>query len=238
MVRQAKAYLVGAVSGTALIAVAIAAFVLLVSLQVFRDWPIAALGGGKDAAVAEAEAVPGGSVAGGGSSGTAEAAAGDGGSATGGGGTGGARGEDATAAAPAPSTGTAVPAPGDGGGGGGGANGGDGGGGGAAGGGGDSGTSPAGQGTGSSTPPASSQPGGSESGSSKSGSSPSGQITEAVNNTVNQVDETVLGGALGETGVTDVTEGVVNGVAGPESTVGKVVDETVGAVGGLLEGKR
>jgi hypothetical protein len=35
--------------------------------------------------------------------------------------------------------------------------------------------------------------------------------------------------------VTEVTEGVVNGVAGPESVVGKAVDETAGVVGGLLQ---
>ena len=63
-------------------------------------------------------------------------------------------------------------------------------------------------------------------------------MTETVNDTVNQVDQTALGGTLGETGVTEVTEGVVNGVVGPESTVGKVVDETVEAVGGLLGGNR
>ena len=63
-------------------------------------------------------------------------------------------------------------------------------------------------------------------------------VTETVNDTVNQVDETALGGTLGKTGVTGVTEGVVNGAAGPESPVGKVVDETVGAVGGLLGGNR
>ncbi len=61
-------------------------------------------------------------------------------------------------------------------------------------------------------------------------------MTETVNNTVTKVDETVTGGALGSTGVTEVTEEVVNGVAGPESTVGKVVDEAVGTVGGLLGG--
>jgi len=54
---------------------------------------------------------------------------------------------------------------------------------------------------------------------------------------VNEVDETVTGGALEETGVTQVTEETVNGVAGPESPVGKVVDETVGAVEGILGGK-
>jgi hypothetical protein len=33
-----------------------------------------------------------------------------------------------------------------------------------------------------------------------------------------------------------VTEGAVNGVAGPESTVGNTVDKTTEAVGGLLPG--
>jgi hypothetical protein len=62
-------------------------------------------------------------------------------------------------------------------------------------------------------------------------------VTETVNDTVNQVDETVTGGALQETGVTQVTEEVVNGVAGPESVVGKTVDEVGNVVGGLLGGK-
>jgi len=44
-----------------------------------------------------------------------------------------------------------------------------------------------------------------------------------------------VSGALGNTGVTKVTEGVVNGVAGPESPVGHAVGETAGAVGGLLD---
>ena len=44
----------------------------------------------------------------------------------------------------------------------------------------------------------------------------------------------MLGGTLEKTGVTGVTEEVVNGVAGPESLVGHVVDETVHAVEGLL----
>ena len=68
---------------------------------------------------------------------------------------------------------------------------------------------------------------------------PPGTVTDTVNDTVTQVDETATRrGARSETGVTGVTEDVVNGVVGPESTVGKVVDETVGAVGGLLGGKR
>ncbi len=41
MIRQAHTYLVGAVSGTALIAAAVATFVMLVSLQALRDWPLA-----------------------------------------------------------------------------------------------------------------------------------------------------------------------------------------------------
>ncbi len=59
-----------------------------------------------------------------------------------------------------------------------------------------------------------------------------------MNNTVGAVDETVTAGTLEKTGVTGVTEGAVEGVLGPESTVGKVVDETVGAVEGLLHPKR
>jgi hypothetical protein len=62
-------------------------------------------------------------------------------------------------------------------------------------------------------------------------------VAGAVNNTVSGVDKT-LGGTLGETGVTKVTEETVNGVAGPESTVGKAIDETVKTVGGLLGGNR
>jgi hypothetical protein len=62
-------------------------------------------------------------------------------------------------------------------------------------------------------------------------------VTGAVNNTVSGVDQT-LGGALGDTGVTKATEEVVNGVAGPESTVGETVDKVVETVNGLLGGKR
>jgi len=66
-------------------------------------------------------------------------------------------------------------------------------------------------------------------------------VTSTVNETVSGVDQ-ATGGALGATGVTKVTEEVVNGVAGPESTVGKTVDETIGkvkeTVGGLLGGGR
>jgi hypothetical protein len=63
-------------------------------------------------------------------------------------------------------------------------------------------------------------------------------VTSTVNETVNQVDQTVTGGALEETGVTQVTEEAVNGVVGPESAVGKVVDDTVGTVEGILKPKK
>ena len=48
MIRQAHTYLAGAVSGTVLIAAAVAVFVLLVSVQAARDWPFAGLVGGDD----------------------------------------------------------------------------------------------------------------------------------------------------------------------------------------------
>ena len=44
MNRFAHNYVVGAMSGTAVIAVAVAAFVLLVSMQAVRDWPASGLG--------------------------------------------------------------------------------------------------------------------------------------------------------------------------------------------------
>ncbi|HEX3360313.1 MAG TPA: hypothetical protein VHS74_04900 [Solirubrobacterales bacterium] len=61
-------------------------------------------------------------------------------------------------------------------------------------------------------------------------------VSAAVNETVNEVDEQALGGTLKETGVTEATEGAVNGVAGPETVVGKTVNEVGEAVGGLLGG--
>lgn len=216
MIRQAHTYLVSAMSGATLIAIAIAAFVLLVSAQVFRDWPLAALGSGDDSpSVSKAErlgptpAAAAGATAGPGASAATTAGGGGNGKSAGGGG----------------STATAAPE-------GGGAGGGE-----APGGGG-----PGGSGTGSPASPAPStaatSAGGAGGGSGSRTTSTSGKVTETVNGTVNQVDETVTGGALNEAGVTPVTEGVVNGVAGPEPPVGKVVDETAGAVGGALPGTR
>src|ERR1700742_1692413 len=61
MVRQARTYFAGAVSGVTLIGLAIALFVVLVSAQVFHQWPIAALGFGHDnSAVAPAKSLGGG----------------------------------------------------------------------------------------------------------------------------------------------------------------------------------
>ena len=61
-------------------------------------------------------------------------------------------------------------------------------------------------------------------------------LAAGVNETVNTVDEAALGGTLKETGVTEVTEGVVNGLIGPESVVGKTVNGVGEVVGGLLGG--
>jgi hypothetical protein len=58
-------------------------------------------------------------------------------------------------------------------------------------------------------------------------------VTDTVNGTVGQVDE-ATGGALEESGVTQTTEGAVNGVAGPESAVGQTVDGAAGAVNGVV----
>ncbi len=59
MIRQAHSYLVGALSGVTLIGIAIAVFVVIVSAQVFHEWPIAATGEttGK-ATLAPAKALP------------------------------------------------------------------------------------------------------------------------------------------------------------------------------------
>jgi hypothetical protein len=224
--------------GATLIAVAIAVFVVLVSAQVFRDWPIAALGdsGNESAAVSDGQAAGGSNPVpsadtnvtagvtnsagsrrqrardGSGGATPPVAAAGlgstapDGAETGGSGGEAGGRGGGSGSAGSPQSPSSSSPSGSSGGGGdsGGGGGGGSGGGGGTAGGG------------------------------KGSTSSPSGQVTETVNDTVSKVDEAALGGALGDSGVTGATEEVVNGVAGPESVVGKVVDGATETVGGLL----
>lgn len=245
MVRQAHTYLVGAMSGATLIAVAIAVFVVLVSAQVFSRWPIVALGGDSDsAAVSKAHPAAGSAADAAGALVAATTAARKAAAATarlgGGNGNGGndavagsdgvgsSGGSEVTTTGPDEPAGNAGPQ--------------DGGSGNATSPQSPATTSPSGS-SGSSSSGGGSTGGGATSGSgggSTGATTPttSAQVTETVNGTVTKVDETALGGTLQETGVTGVTESVVNGVAGPESTVGKVVDETVGVVGGLLGGKR
>jgi hypothetical protein len=236
MIRQAHTYLAGAVSGTALIAAAVVAFVVLVSFQALRDWPLAGIGGGGDSpAVSEGQPVSPGSAAATatGPTGAATAAtakddgapagnrssAGVAGDRTGGDLTVGA--SPAPQAGPAPAGSPTPQAPG------------------ASPGGGGNGASP------SSSPNATGGDGGGggggllpgTGGSGGGSGSTSGTVTGTVNETVSGVDK-ALGGTLDEAGVTKVTEEAVNGVAGPESTVGKTVDKVGETVGGLLGGNR
>lgn len=227
MIRQAHTYLAGAVSGSALIAAAVVAFVLLVSVQALRDWPLAGItGGGDESAVSSgrpaesAAGAPGEAALGGagGSAGAAAAGAKESGKdravLTQGGQTGG--GTVPVAGSPQANAPGTSPA---------------------AGGGGGASTpsaspNPGGGGGGDSSPPAKA---GSGSSGGESGQSTSAAVTGTVNDTVSGVDKAV-GGVLGEAGVTEVTEGVVNGVAGPETPIGKTIDKTVEAVGGLIGG--
>ena len=63
MIRQAHTYLAGAVSGTALVAAAVVVFVLLVSFQALRDWPLSGIGIGGDDSAAAGPSKPGASSA-------------------------------------------------------------------------------------------------------------------------------------------------------------------------------
>lgn len=243
MARQARNYLAGAVSGTALIGFAVVAFVMLVSLQTLRNWPLAALGIGGDGDPSNGAAIAPGSpttVAGAeavtpAAAGGAPAAHGRSGSRVGSGqsgvGDGSASPDSSAPVVRAGSDATAPESTSPG----------------SAGGGGSSPSSPAsgaassgsssGGGSGRSggggllNPPGTGGPGGG------GGPSPSETVTGTVNNTVSGVDE-ATGGTLSGTGVAKAGEEVVDGVAGPESTVGETVDKTVEkvkeTVGGLL----
>jgi hypothetical protein len=234
LIRQARTYLLGAVSGTALIGAAVVAFVLLVSAQALRDWPIAGLelgGSGEasttvpetgaaapaptDAAAADAAPAAAGSPASGDSGGEGESAGGprvatQGLPTTGAG--------DGTPGAPAAPVDRATPGspPSDG-------------------------DAPPPDSTASQNPSGAGSDGGKSASSAGddagSGPSTSGAVAGTVNDTVSGVDG-ALGGTLEKTGVTDVTEDAVNEVAGPDSTVGKTVDKAVETVGGLLGGGR
>jgi|GEM_PF-407097 len=287
MIRQAHTYLVGALSGVVVIGIAIAAFVVLVSAQVFHDLPIPALSGGdhKAAAVSQGKALTADRPAvatTGGVGATAQpnhtaanlnAAAGQAGATkappahhqatpatptrdaatpveavetvpTGGPGSAdqgaGPGGNSAGSHSSQPSSGSPAPSSSPSGGSGGGGNratstsgssgGGNSNGGGSTTGTGSSGGNPAtgtssGGSTTTSPPPAPVT----------TGKPLSEEITEGVNGAVGTVDEAV-GGTLSETGVSKVTEEVVNGVAGPESVVGKTIDGVGEVVGGLVGG--
>ncbi|MBS1861058.1 MAG: hypothetical protein JSS68_05035 [Actinobacteria bacterium] len=266
MISQARTYLVGALSGVTLISAAIVVFAVLVSAQVFHDWPIAELGThDQKSAVGPAKALPASkdTAATGSGRSTASIARPKARKATGNsGGANAASSKPANhgAAASEPGALAEVPAqatptessPSTGG---------------------HESSSGGNSGSHSSPPGSSSSPSGSNAGSSggssgsggsgsnapagassgSSGSSgggsgstattppatatkPAQTVAEAVNGTVAGVDEHVLGGTLEKTGVTEVTENLVNGVAGPESPVGKTVEGVAEAVGGLLGG--
>jgi hypothetical protein len=262
MVQQARKYFVGAMSGATLIGIAIAVFVVLVSAQVFHDFPLGALIGHSDNdAVAPAKALATGGNAGanaavGGTLGKANRAATPTAApvAVKTGGKAGAHHRPANAAVAeanptaagdevggGPSTETTAPSTAG------------------------TETSPSESGStsssGSTGSPTSSSSGSNSSSSSSSATStpttstakkppsepesaePStgGGLDEGVvgtvNNTVGTVDE-ATGGALTETGVAGTVETVVNGLAGPETVVGKTVNGVGEVVGGLLGGKK
>jgi hypothetical protein len=237
MVRQARIYFAGAVSGTALIGMAVVAFVVLVSVQALQNWPLAALGSdGNGGSVAPARPVGGEASLGGGRLGTAagagaaavrtggrnashRAGAGHGGStaATGGGraltgSPASARGRSGgdstqTSAGSQPS--------------------------------GSAGSSPLGGAAASGAGGSAGGGGGGSGGDPPSGGSPklSETVTGAVDKTVSGVGE-ATGGALDQTGVPPAAEEAVEKVAGPESIAGGTLNRTFEAVGGLLGGGR
>jgi hypothetical protein len=212
MIRQAHSYLVGAVSGTALVAMAVVAFVLLVSFQALRDWPLADIGGGDEAAVSSGQPVQGGPTTTGARTGATQGSAANGGGRQRDGRAGGRGGDAALGTSPSASTGVPAgeaPAATPGGGPGGAAQTG----------------APRSSGAGSGPSPSKGQ-------SSGSGSSTSGTVTGTVNETVAGADKT-LGGALSETGATEAVENAVTGVAGPGSAVGETIDKASEAVNGL-----
>lgn len=62
-------------------------------------------------------------------------------------------------------------------------------------------------------------------------------VVGTVNGTVGTLDE-ATGGTLSQTGISGVVENVVESVAGPETVVGKTVNGLGEVVGGLLGGKK
>jgi hypothetical protein len=214
VIRQTRIYLAGGISSTALIAAAVVVFVVLVSLQTFRDWPLNGLGGHRNESIQDRVAarppvgafgpVAAGTPAPGGGLGVqAPAVPGQAGTGAVTGGTGD------TAGAPGPNH-EAVSTPRD---------------------------DPVAGLDGSAGP--GSVPSGGGARPAGEGGSPSLSETVAgtVNETVSAVDN-VAGGALGTTGTTGPVEAAVKGAIGPESPVGRAVDGATEAVGGLPGGDR
>jgi len=216
VIRQAHTYLAGAVSGTALIATAIVAFVVLVSLQAVRDWPLANIGGDDQTGVSAAQpaAHAAGSVGG-------EAAAGRRSGALAAGARGGRRahgagsktGNAALGTPPASAEGSPAGSPRstDGG--------------------------VTGGGSGPSGAPSSGSSGGGGGSGQGGDSAPatSESVAGTVNKTVSGIDS-ATGGSLGEAGVTKVSEETAGGVVGLETPLGKTVEKAAETVGGLLGG--
>lgn len=212
MIRQAHSYLAGAISGTALIAMAVVACVVLVSAQAFKDWPIPGLasGGQEEVSIETAKPAPAGSAP----AASATQVPNAGSTAGTQGPAGGSGSSQSTAIAEQESPG--VPAPS-----------------------GQGGSTKPDSGGGSSPAPSSPSPNstagaGSQPGQSKTETrSPSAAATETVDEVVEQVDGAV-GGALEETGVPQATRGITNGLAGPTSPAGRLLDDTATTVEGLL----
>lgn len=212
MIRQTHSYLLGAVSGTALVAVAVVAFVLLVSAQALRSWPIGALGLGGDNSGSVSPARPASRAAAGRAAKTTASSrsAAKGGSA---GGIGDPSPQPEVAArAPggqsAPSS-PAAPALSQ---------------------------QPSRDSLHAGSGPNPVTSGGGGSGSTGTSGNLPGSVTDTVNDAAAPADE-ALGGALSESGVTKVTEKAtegVSGVAGPNSALGQTVNEVAGTVDGLL----
>jgi hypothetical protein len=276
VIRQAHTYLVGALSGVTLIGIAIGVFILLVSAQVFHEFPLADAGGHTEKAglsTAKAVTAPGDATAaapgvtssaltagprGGNATGKAtttgtttgnQAASGanvrdgtgpaqavesSGPATTGGESSSSAGGNSGSHTAPSPGPSSAPP-------------------------GSSTGSTPTNSGTTSSSGGSTGSGGSGSGGSGTSGGSggsgstggsestggnapvpaakkPAQELTETVNGTVGAVNE-ATGGTLEKTGVTEVTEGAVNGVVGPETVVGGTVDGVVEGLGNLVGGK-
>jgi hypothetical protein len=289
MIRQAHTYLVGALSGVVVIGIAIAAFIVLVSAQVFHDLPIPALSSSDQKAVSQGKALTGspdrggvantGGVATGaqpnqalanatpapaaqtgannsqpsahrqGNAGTpardgtgpgeavetapnTTGAGGDEGSSTSGGrNSGGSNDSKPSSTSKSPSSSNPGSVGGNNSNSSSGTSGGNGG---------SSNGTPSGTSGSSGGAPATGTSGGGSTTTAPPATpvttaKPSEAVTEAVNGSAGTVDE-ALGGTLNESGVTKVTEEAVNGVAGPESVVGKTVDGVGEVVGGLVGG--